>query len=110
MSFCSSRKDSAVFLHARAVSLVEQPGQLDVHARQLGKLPGGQLVGEVAAVLHLNVGQAGGGRHVVQGLHPAEHRTFAVVVPTGNQYGNGVRIAEGLVDLVHGNTGLRTVA
>ena len=103
-------KDSAVFLHAQAVSLVEQPGQLDVHARQLGKLPGGQLVGEVAAVLHLNVGQAGGGRHVVQGLHPAEHRTLAVVVPTGNQYGNGVGIAEGLVDLVHGDTGLRTVA
>ena len=36
-------KDSAVFLHAQAVSLVEQPGQLDVHARQLGKLPGVSL-------------------------------------------------------------------
>ena len=96
-------EDGAVLLHAQAIGLVKETGQLNIHARQLGELPGVHLVGEHPSVLHLDVSKAGGLGHLGQLRYPLQNVLFLVVVPTGHQHGDGVFLAKGIGHLFVGN-------
>ena len=87
-----------VLLVVGGVGGVEKAPRLDIQVRQLRELPGGQLVRQHVAVLHLHIGKAQGVVHLGQGRQGVQQAALPVVIPGGDHHCQHVLGAEGIVD------------
>ena len=80
----------SVFLPLRSVGGVNELAELIVDVRQLGKLSGGQPVGQRVAVHGLDVAQAHGAFDLRHGVQLRQDRPLGFIVPGGDHQGNQI--------------------
>ena len=98
--------DLTVFVEIHGVAGIEQLSHLDVQARHLGELPGGQCGGQLVAVQGLNIRKARDALHPGQLLDIGDQLSFLFIVPCRNDDRQHIGFLEGIFNLLFGKLGL----